>query len=44
MSTKSVIKAIVQKGDKSKSAIYKAFDNANEVAAKANTTKNKKKK
>ncbi len=35
MSTRNLIVSMIQKGDKSESAMNKAFDNANEVAAKA---------
>ncbi len=43
MSTKSVIKSIIQKGDKSQSAIDAAFDNANEVASRENNEGKKQK-
>ncbi len=37
------VASLIQKGDKSKSAIAKAFNSAVEVVAKANSTKSKKK-
>ncbi len=43
MSTRSVILSIIQKGGKKDADMNKAFDNANEVAAKANDTGKKKK-
>ncbi len=43
MSTKSIIKSAIQKGDKSESAMNSAFDNANEVAASLEREKGDKK-
>lgn len=40
MSTNSVIKSLLQTGDKSQSAMNKMFDNANSIAAKQNTVNN----
>lgn len=34
MSTKTVVKSIIQKGEKSLKAMYKAFDNANNITKK----------
>lgn len=34
MSTNSLVKSMIQKGDKSLKAMYKAFDNANDVTKK----------
>lgn len=44
MSTKSIIKSIIQEGDKSLTAMYKAYDNANEVAVKKESKKKEDKK
>ena len=44
MSAKTVIKSMIQKGDKKASAMNKMFDNANVQAAKANEIKKENKK
>ena len=46
MATKNLVLSMIQTGDKSKSAMYKAFDNANTLVAEKKGVKpeNKKKK